>query len=227
MTGARCDQVRPELAELALGTLDGRERAALLAHVQTCPDCEAELDELSTVADQVLQVAPEAEPPVGFETALFDRLRAEVAGGRAPTPARRPTVRPAWLAGAAVVVALAFGGGWLADRAVAGRPAPVSSAVPAVTTAELVGPGGPVGTVTALGGSPGWLVMKVNGGAGSGEVACEVTVADGSTRRLGTFWLSAGYGQWSARLPVPPAELRTARVVTASGRLVGQATFAA
>lgn len=218
-----CAEVRPELAELALGVLSGRERAAVLAHVDSCPDCEAELDQLSGLADQVLEVAPDAEPPVGFETAFFDRLRAEAAPAR--RRALRPTGRPAWLAAAAVVVALAFAGGWLTDRAVTGGPGPSSAVAPSVTTADLVGARGPVGTVTAVAGSPGWLVMKVDAAAGSGEVACEVTVADGATVHLGTFWLSAGYGQWSARLPVPASELRTARVVTASGAVIGRAVF--
>ena len=224
---AMCDEVRPELAELALGVLSGRERAGVLAHVEGCPSCEAELDQLSALADQVLEVVPDAEPPVGFETAFFDRLRAEAT----PTPTRPtggpPDRWPAWLAAAAVVVALAFGGGWLADRAVTGGPGQTSATAPNVTTAELLGPRGAVGTVTAVTGSPGWLVMKVAAAAGSGQVACEVTVADGATFHLGTFWLSAGYGQWSARLPVPAAELRTARIVTASGALVGQAVFRA
>jgi hypothetical protein len=223
-----CDEVRPELAELALGVLSGRERATVLAHVEGCASCEAELDQLSALADQVLEVAPDAEPPVGFETAVFDRLRAEAA----PTPvppaaagASRDARGPAWLAVAAVVVALAFLGGWLADRAAHGRPGLSSAAAPVVTTADLIGARGPVGTVTAVAGSPGWLVMKVNAVVGSGQVACEVTVAGGATVHLGTFWVSAGYGQWSARLPVPASELRTARVLTASGAVVGQAVF--
>ena len=138
---ARCEGRRPELAELALGTLDGRDRATLLAHVQTCPACEAELDELSALADQLLEVAPEAEPPVGFETALFDRLRAEEGAGPVarPWPAGRGRAGPGWPWPPWWWPWPSPVGGSPTGRSPAAGPG--QSALPAVTTADLVGPG--------------------------------------------------------------------------------------
>ncbi len=91
------------LAELALGILTGRERAATLAHVENCPRCAEELELLSRAADAVVQVAPDREPPVGFEVRLFERMGVI-------DPKKSRIVPSYWvLAAAAAIVAL--GGG--------------------------------------------------------------------------------------------------------------------
>ena len=99
-----CDAYDDELAELALGVLTGRERARVLVHVESCPRCAEELEQLSRTADAVVQVAPEVEPPLGFEVRLFERMGvadASVAAAPAPAPPRWvPAVagapRPPW-----------------------------------------------------------------------------------------------------------------------------------
>ena len=47
---------------------------AALSHLEDCARCSAEVDELSPAADQLLHLAPSAEPPVGFEAGVFERL---------------------------------------------------------------------------------------------------------------------------------------------------------
>src|SRR5579872_5665273 len=74
MGGHGCEQHRAELPELALGVLTGRDRARVLAHVESCPRCAEELEQLSRAADAVVQAAPAAEPPMGFEVRLFERM---------------------------------------------------------------------------------------------------------------------------------------------------------
>lgn len=69
-----CDEHSDNLAELALGILTGRERAATLVHVDSCTRCAEELEQLSRVADAVVTIAPGVEPPVGFEVRLFSRM---------------------------------------------------------------------------------------------------------------------------------------------------------
>ena len=64
---ADCARVDARAEELALDLVDEPERGELLHHVDACPRCRALLDDLSVTADQVLLVAPEAEPPIGFE----------------------------------------------------------------------------------------------------------------------------------------------------------------
>ena len=75
-----------ELAELALGVLTGRERARALSHVESCQRCADELEQLSRVADAVVQVAPEMEPPMGFEVRLFEKMGVTDVPAAAPAP---------------------------------------------------------------------------------------------------------------------------------------------
>src|ERR1700722_8219072 len=75
------------LAELALGILTGRERAATLAHVDSCPRCAEELEQLAHAADAVVSVAPEIEPTMGFEVRLFGRMGLEDPAALASPPA--------------------------------------------------------------------------------------------------------------------------------------------
>ncbi len=101
-----CDRLADDLAELALGVLTGRERAQALSHVESCPRCAEELEQLSRVADTVVQAAPEMEPPMGFEVRLFERM------GVADVRPRRRRLRPSvWVpvAAAAAAAALALG----------------------------------------------------------------------------------------------------------------------
>ena len=80
-------QYADDLAELALGVLTGRERARALSHVESCPRCADELEQLSRAADTVVQVAPEVEPPMGFEVRLFERMGvADALSDAAPSP---------------------------------------------------------------------------------------------------------------------------------------------
>src|ERR1700722_7849361 len=99
-----CEGYSEDLAELALGVLTGRDRARALSHVESCPRCAEELEQLARVADTVVQAAPESEPAVGFEVRLFGRMG--VAALR-----RRRFRRSHWIpvSMAAAVVALALG----------------------------------------------------------------------------------------------------------------------
>src|SRR5580658_4636816 len=86
-----CDAYADHLAELALGTLSGRERAETLAHVEGCTRCSDEVEELSKAADELLHVAPETEPPLGFEVRLLERLGVNPALHSAHPTRRRRT----------------------------------------------------------------------------------------------------------------------------------------
>ena len=70
-----CKETRELLPELALGILGGEERARALDHLTSCTDCSSELAALSRAADGLLTLAPQHEPPAGFE----DRVLARVA----------------------------------------------------------------------------------------------------------------------------------------------------
>ena len=68
--------VQDDLAALAIGALNGRDRSVVLGHLEGCARCAAELEELSAAVDALLTLIPEATPPEGF--------------GRAPRPGSAP-----------------------------------------------------------------------------------------------------------------------------------------
>ena len=102
-----CDRVADLVPELALGLLDGAERAAVLGHVEGCSRCQADLAGLTEVGEHLLLLAPASEPPPGFESRVLAQL--------APSPRRgRARWRPLWVAAAAVLVVLVTAGAVLA-----------------------------------------------------------------------------------------------------------------
>jgi predicted anti-sigma-YlaC factor YlaD len=114
-----CEEVRALAPELALGIAVGEERAHALEHLLACPACRRYLEELSSVADDLLLLAPTQEPPVGFESRVLEEL--EERSGRPERRRRRPLIAVAAAAVAALVTASAM---WLAfddDRDLADR----------------------------------------------------------------------------------------------------------
>jgi anti-sigma factor RsiW len=207
-----CDPFSADLAELALGILTGRSRAATLAHVETCPRCADELEHLARAADAVLRVAPETEPPMGFETRLFSQM-----GVTAVPRTGRRRLQRSILAAAAVVAVLAvgLGVGWATGSH--------SPQTPSTVTAALVEHGHRVGHVIMTGGSKPWIVMDVSDSAAHGWVTCVVVTASGRVDTVGTFLLSQGYGAWGAPLHVTPSTVRRAEVLSASGAVIATA----
>jgi hypothetical protein len=226
--GPSCAETAHALPELALGVLTGRDRAAALAHVESCSRCADELEQLARAADAVVRVAPELEPPVGFEVRLFSRMGVTedelAARRRYPRP-------PTWLfASAAAVVALVvgLGIGWMASSSPSG---PTNAAVGTstgqgpVTTAALKDDGRTVGRVVTTGGSTPWMFMTLDGTSAQGTVTCEVVTDNGVTHVVGTFTAKNGYSTWGAPLPVSPHDVRRAQVVSAQGTVLATATL--
>ncbi len=76
--GMSCDEFAAVAAELALGVLTGRERAAALAHLDGCESCRELVRELTTTGEELLALLPSREP--------HGRLRDP--GARADRPVR-------------------------------------------------------------------------------------------------------------------------------------------
>ena len=226
--GPECGRYAEEIAELALGISTGRQRAQALAHLEECPRCHAEMEQLSLAADSLLEVVPGIEPPLGFEVRLMERLGA----GRAP----RHSVRRHWLAwrsslGLAclallVVLGAGVGAGWL----VRGGPQPSRSSFGTAPggraeTASLVAAGRNIGDVTVYSGRTTWLFMSLDYGSWSGKASCEVRLAGGKTMLLGTFWLDNGYGAWGVTLAPGTGRIQSASVLS-DGGVLASADFA-
>jgi hypothetical protein len=217
-----CGQYEDDLAELALGVLTGRERAQALSHVESCPRCAEELEQLSRVADSVVQAAPEVEPPVGFEVRLFERM-----GVADVRPRRR--LRPShWVPAVAGVAAAALALGLALGLNSSSAPAPSATAQAhhkTVVSAYLVENGETVGHVVAFGGAQPWISMMLADSTARGTVSCVVVTDDGVTHHVGTFVVRQGYGAWIAPLHVSPEDLRSAEVVSPSGTVIATATL--
>ena len=69
-----CDEFDQGVDELAVGTLAEPERTLLLDHAAGCSACETRLNWLAGLADRLLLLVPEVEPPAGFEAGVMARM---------------------------------------------------------------------------------------------------------------------------------------------------------
>ena len=109
------------------GTLSARARADVDAHVASCRECSAVVDDFRRVQAAARQLPP-LEPPRDAWRRIERELKAHGAS-------RRPA-RWTWLAAAAAVVVIALGGVKLAD--VWRGPAPTTTSAEEVATAQSV-----------------------------------------------------------------------------------------
>ena len=107
-----CDDLRQSLGAYVLGALDVEESAAVRRHLQDCPECAAEREDLTPLPG-LLSLADGAHAAVAepLSPAFEERLLDAYARDHAAPPARRigrlrRRMRPRWLAvGAATAVA--------------------------------------------------------------------------------------------------------------------------
>ncbi len=101
-------ELRMSLGTYVLGQLPADETASLEAHLDGCPECTAELAELTPVATALAQMrrGPAAAGTLAPPPELGDLVVAAVSDV-ARTESRRPWLRAAFLAGAAAAIVLA------------------------------------------------------------------------------------------------------------------------
>jgi Putative zinc-finger len=214
----RCAQVRELAAELALGIADGEDRALVLEHAASCADCRRELEGLSGVADDLLALTPEEEPPLGFELRVLHALEPS-APGRA-----RPWHRLALAAAVLLTAALTAGVmliGFRDDRQLADqyRAALEHAHGYYFGASELRDAGGrPAGAVFAYGGDPSWMTIAVDPAFRGTVEEAELVTGDGGRIPLRSFRLENGV--WGGALPVGPRELAAVHLVDRDGRSI-------
>ena len=168
MADPRCEEVRELIPELAAGVASGEVRARALAHIAGCPACRRELEEVSATLDELLLLAPEREPPPGFDQRVLSGLER-------PQPSRRPLRASFALAAAAAIVAAAGAavvtwsrGADDRDLADEYRDALSTAHGDSFRAADIRWDGATYGHVFAYQGDPSWLFMTVAApGAGS------------------------------------------------------------
>src|SRR5260221_2331775 len=189
-----CEETRELLPELALGILGGEDRARALEHLTRCADCSSELAALSRAADGLLTLAPQQEPPAGFEDRVLAKLRRE----RPRHRARRITT---FAAAAALIAIVAGGGVWVGtahDRRLASYYQGVLgiahgtefAAAKLETTDGISG-----GEVFTYEGKPSWVFIVVRAPVSDGVYQIMCTL-HGTSTRLGVVRVSHGNGDW-------------------------------
>jgi hypothetical protein len=198
-----CDELADLAPEVALGTIDGEERAGALRHLATCAECRRLVDQLTTVADELLMVAPVQEPPVGFESRVISAL-----GFQPPAPRKRRARRLlVWLGppvAAAAATAVAVIGIYHDDRVTAERYR--STLERADGTSFQAGPlrdgaGAEAGVAFGYQGRPSWVLITVDPAHRDQVASAELVTRDRRTIPLRDFELRPD-GSWGGAIPV-------------------------
>ena len=212
-----CGRLQELGPELALGIADGADRAWALEHLAGCPECRARLEQLATIADDLLLVAPRVEPPAGFE-------------GRV-TGAIRPPTRPARLRRWGIPVAAALAGAacaavavWLAlgddrDLADSYRETLAVADGEYFDAAPVELPGGDkVGYVYGYQGRTSWILAVVYDGVADGRYELEVVTDDGERLQLRSLDVAGGHGSAGGATAVDYDDISQVRLLDAAGR---------
>jgi anti-sigma factor RsiW len=212
-----CEEVQAAAPELALGMVSGAERAAALEHLAGCPTCRTEVESLSDVADALLLLAPQAEPPLGFETRVVDRMAgAGVGVSTRPSRGWRFTTVAAVLA-AILGVAVGFSGLYERQRGHSLEREYVNALRVLGGKALLAGrltdiDGRPTGEVFVYDGHPSWIFVTVSDAKASGPLTVELRWAGKPAVTLTGLTVTAGTGSLGQRLTASADGLRSVRV---------------
>ncbi|GAA4549953.1 zf-HC2 domain-containing protein [Pseudonocardia xishanensis] len=198
-----CATVRELAPELALGLVTGQERAAAMAHLQSCPGCRAELDRLAGVGDALRALVPPAEPPAGFEQRVLDRLER----AREPRPRRGRLL----LVAAALVGVAVFGAGWAAGSSTAPRVVAAAVAEPLTSGDHRVG------DVVVDRDRPDLLSVWLESPS-AGRLTCDLLRRDGTVAASVTYDATGGAEWWG--VPRPDGEVATMRIADEAGGFV-------
>lgn len=221
-----CAMTREALPELALGIVDGEQRALALDHISHCADCRRELEELSSLADELIALTPQREPPPGFENRVLDRLAVRRTRPRRPRRRLRRVALAAAVPAIAAATALAMSVSYGSDRRLASqyRAALQGAHGKYFQSSRLKTPAGQVaGIVFAYQGSPSWLFYALNGRYGSGLYKEQIVTRSGRTLTLPSFRLVNG--SWGIATPVPVRDIALVKLIGQPGGAALNATL--
>ena len=211
-----CSDFDTDAAELALVLVDDPRRTALVEHAASCRRCQARLDDLVAVVDQLVLLAPQVEPPAGFETRALARMGAPAAD---LGWARRARILTSVLA---LVATLTLG-------MVVGRMLVRQTGRGLERTANIHNAAGAaVGDVHLVADPrPHILVSVLRPPTTPGVRTCELERPDGSWVVVGTWTKEEiNTGVWAAALDPPLMHAKAMRVTNEDGALLATAQFA-
>ena len=224
MSHFTCEDMRALVAELALGIAGGEERAHALAHIGSCPDCRADLEEMSSAADSLLLLAPQVEPPIGFEARVVQRVA---------RPRRRVSWKALVAAAALAAVASTVTGGLVYgkgghDRYLAGQYDKLVKALGGKTlrAADLRALDGTVvGKVYAYDGKPSWLFLVLQDREGSGQYEVQLEPVSGDAITLAGLTIKSGRASWATTAAVQIDDLERVSILDSTGVPIYGADF--
>jgi hypothetical protein len=203
-TESGCAEVRELIPELAIGIASGEDRARALQHLARCPECRRELEQMSEVADELLLLAPDREPPIGFETRVLSGL----------SFTKRRRWRGVALAAAAALVLAAVAGGVVYrsssdDRVLAAEYREVLRRFDGryFQTATLHGsPGEGEGQVFGYQGTPSWIFVLIPPQDETRTYGITLETRGGGHLDLGRVEVGPEGGSWGKAIPVDLGE---------------------
>jgi hypothetical protein len=215
-----CPQLRDVAPELALGVLGGAERAEAIAHVNGCARCQALVNELAEVADALPLLAPEIEPPVGFEQRVLSSDRA-----RRRRSVRRLVSVVAVATAAAAILSITIVRVVESGSDTGGTTASAASTPAKPTAVKMVSP-------SAL--PAGWayvtnkhsVAIAVDYGVQSGRYRIAVQPRAGATVTIGTMAVENDHGSWTGTSQVALRVGSTISLVDANGTAACHGTVA-
>ena len=219
MSALTCAETRDVAPELALGVLCGAERAEALQHIDECGPCRTFVGELTDATDALPLLAPEAEPPPGFER----RIVARFGSARRRTVRRWITVVAATAAAATIISVVVVR---VADRD--DVPSASETAVSDVRSVPMIGgDGSPVGWAFVSDGRPAAVGVSVAYGLDAGRYTIEMQLESGPSLEVGGLNVVDGHGVWSGTADVADASATATAVtlVDAAGTVVCRATL--
>jgi len=230
MTAELCEQVREDAPELALGLLGGEERARALEHLTECEACRDHVRALADAADELLELAPRSEPPVGFEDSVFAALDPKQAAGEPDRPTRSAGIWPRRLqvALAVAAVGLTAAAVWLAgssDRDLADEYRDVLAVANGsyFEANHLEAPGGrKVGYAYGYEGKTSW-VLAVLYDLPDGRYRLVAVGPDGERSAIATVEVSGGRGTAGGALDGAFGDVSEVRLLDERGREVADA----
>ncbi|MCU1390825.1 MAG: hypothetical protein JWL72_4163 [Ilumatobacteraceae bacterium] len=202
-----CEAFDAAAAELAFELVDPEARDVLLAHAAGCDRCRAELESLSVTADLLVLLAPDGEPPMGFEQRAVEAMVGQRRSRR-------------WLmlaAAAAVLFVVGLGiGSWRSH----------DDSTSTFRQAVLVDDHGASFGSASLAWSDDVVLTMSLKGLDAGDYRCLVETSDGRTHLVATWPIGAeGTGWWAVPLQLDARSVHSVLIQDDDGTPVASAVF--
>jgi Putative zinc-finger len=226
-----CEEIRELAPEIALGIVDGEERAEALRHLASCGTCRRAVEQLSQVADDLLLVAPAQEPSAGFESRVVEAMGLQEPPRRRRVrrrlTARRLALRLGPVLATAGVTAVALIAVYHDDHQTAERYRETLAQANGqyFQAARLTDEAGArAGVAFGYQGSPSWLFLTIDRGHRDSVTRAELTTKDGRTIPIRSISLDSR-GGWGGAIPVRLYSVKSIRVLGKGPGVVFQASF--